>query len=81
MPKCECSAPRRRLNPLWKDRIVSVSLLMIFGGALILILLFGAGCQSHTRVTPASSEAVRTSSIRNGSVEWEVVVTPKENGK
>ena len=75
----ESSAKRRRLNPIVKDRIIHIALSLIAGGAFLYIILIQMGCQSHTKVTPATSEAIRTTNVRNGSTEWEVIVTPKEN--
>jgi hypothetical protein len=79
--KCRSSATRRRLNPLFVDRVITLALMLICTGVMLFILLTQAGCQSHTKVTPASSEAARTTKVRNGSVEWEVIVTPKEDAK
>jgi len=70
-------APKRRWNPLYWDRFITLAVTLVCGGFLLLALLGQLGCQAVTEVTPATSKADRTIIDDRGSEEWEVIVEPK----
>lgn len=71
------SRPRIFKDPVVRDRVVTTVMAIVVGGLLIAGLIILPGCQAHTKLTPATSAAERTTSDDRGYTEWEVIVEPK----
>lgn len=62
-------------------RVLLWSMAMMCSGVLILItLILTGGCQSHSRITPATSTAAREIDEKRPRTVWRVIVEPSKGG-